>query len=108
MTEEEALAWGLEHWNCLAETGSALKLTFTRSRYWSAACAACQFYDEQYGANTGLFRCGENCIVRWEGGSCMRGESEFGDWNWAETVEERKRCALVIAELFEQALDRLP
>lgn len=107
LTKERALTLGMEHWNCLAETGSKMKsASFTPAVNWSGGCICCEYYHEQF-ADSGACYCGRMCLVQWEGGSCMSGDSAYAEWCWAETVEERKRRALAVAELFERELDRL-
>ena len=105
-TQKDALTWGLEHWNCLAETGNRSKtLGFPAAHRWSGGCACCE-YTTVNEAKGKRGYCGSRCLVKWKGGGCMRLESEFRDWEYASTVEGRRRCALVVALRFEAALNK--
>ena len=47
-TQKDALTWGLEHWNCLAETGDRSKtLGFPAAHSWSGGCACCEYQTTQ-------------------------------------------------------------
>ena len=100
LTKLKALELCYELWNSLAETGKL-------KHEWSGwkdnggeyeayvRCFACE-YD---GQNEHRF-CNIDCILAevWKVGHCYKTDSPYHDWNRAQTIEDRKKYARIIAD----------
>lgn len=103
MTREESIRNFREHWASLAITGTDDKRDYLRRhgfQYISCACFLCEYVTD------GMGRDCNKCPVEWPVTNtdmdykCER--SFYGDWERAESPEERKRLAAIIRDLPEK------
>ena len=104
MTKEEAIRNFREHWASLAITGTDDKRDYLRRHGFqniSCDCFLCEY------ATNGMEKDCNKCPIEWpetrtdmEEYACSR--SFYGDWERAESPEERKRLAAIIRDLPEK------
>ena len=103
MTKEEAIRNFREHWASLAITGTDDKRDYLRRHGFqniSCNCFLCEY------ATNGMKRDCNKCPIEWPETrtdmyhACSR--SFYGDWERAESPEERKRLAAIIRDLPEK------
>ena len=104
MTREESIRNFREHWASLAITGTDDKKEYLSRHgfpYISCDCFLCEY------ATNGMEKDCNKCPIEWpetrtdmEYDACIR--SFYGDWEGAESPEERKRLAAIIRDLPEK------
>ena len=103
MTRKEAIRNFREHWASLAITGTDDKRDYLRRHGFqniSYACFLCEYVTD------GMERDCNKCPIEWPETrtdmeyACSR--SFYGDWEGAESPEERKRLAAIIRDLPEK------
>jgi hypothetical protein len=110
LTKRKALEICRDLWKWLSKRGRS----FYDKESWSGwkqhgkmvcDCPCCE-YEEQH-SNRKLF-CLEDCLIKWPGGDCESDDSPYENWKQAATVQKRKKLALEIVALVEEALKQLP
>ena len=103
MTREESIRNFREHWASLAITGTDDKEEYLRRHgfpYISCNCFLCEY------ATNGMERDCNKCPIEWPETrtdmECACSRSFYGDWEGAESPEERKRLAAIIRDLPEK------
>ena len=103
MTREEAIRNFREHWASLAISGSEDKAEFLRRHGFQYICCSCFLCE--YAEEDDIMDC-DKCPIEWPETrtdmyyKCSR--SFYGDWEGAESPEERKRLAAIIRDLPEK------
>ena len=106
LTKRKALTECIEWWTWLAAHPSKKKNDYpgTAEQMGYACLCPCCEYDWTHGYRY----CGKACPIKWPGGECNVSESPFYKWNKAKSPRTRKKYALQIVKLAEEALRRLP
>ena len=95
LSKEDAVKYCRMIWDELAETGGNSKrnIKCVDVTMFTDMCPACHYGD------LNSTRCTE-CLFIWsDGGDCQGECGEFGEWQDAETIKDRKKWAKIISEL---------
>lgn len=94
LTQEEAHDWCVESWNDMAENSYTAKYQspiMCMAKY-DFFCFACDYYAMTKGVSC------NNCPFPFD--DCLHGDSPYRKWCEASTIEQIKRYAIEIADLF--------
>ena len=90
-----------DFWMTLYKSGSDNKVTackdFCEERGIEIPSAWCFLCEEMSHRDPEPTSCLGNCLGNWEADTCLSKNSLFKRWEYAETVEERKKLAFQIA-----------
>lgn len=104
LTKKQSIIRSIEHWEWLAETGSAWKHKWPRWEKYGATseyCFLCEYGEQRELVGSSPDRC-DYCPYYRKFGSCVSQHAPYNNWYFAHTPRERKEhAALFLAQLKE-------